>query len=368
MLETFDIALARQPIFDGRDQLVGYELLYRKDASINRAIPPVGGSAHQMSSDTIAGTFLGFGVDRVTGGKRAFVNVDRAMLLDGSVSVLNPHDVVVEVLESVRCDDECVDACAALVEQGYILALDDFVYHPTYERLLRLAKVVKVDVLGQSPAELRRTVAALEPFGVTCLAERVETVAVRDQCAALGFELFQGYFFARPEMLSGKEISVEHASLFRLLNLLRNPAESDRTLEDVFRADLSLTYKLLRIVNTAGSGHSGVTSIGHAIRLLGRAALHRWMALLLVSSLSRTTGTRSELVIMAMVRARFCELLMESTGRRTDGGASFVAGLFSLLDALMRVSMQDLVTRLHLTPELELVLLRREGPYGPILQ
>lgn len=367
MSHTLDFALARQPIFDRDDRLVGYELLYRRTAQDTAAVAPAG-SGIRMSTDTIAGSFLGVGIERVTGGKRAFVNVDRSMLLDGSVRVLSPTSVVLELLESVVCDAETEAACQALVAEGYTLALDDFEYTPAYEPLLRLASIVKIDVLGKSDAALAAIVEQLRPFGIRCLAERVETLAMRTACASLGFELFQGYFFARPEIVAGREIPVEQAHIIHLLNLLRNPTESDSGLEEVFRRDLALTYKLLRIVNSASIGHGGVTSIGHGIRLLGRAALHRWMALLLVSSMATKSGVAAQLVELAMVRARFCELLAESTGHHRDGGASFVAGLFSLLDALLQVPMSELVVRLDLTPELEQVLVARQGPFAPALR
>jgi c-di-GMP phosphodiesterase len=367
-LDTLDIALARQPIFDREDRLVAYELLYRDRPPENRVVGDPVVSASRMTSDTITRTFLGMGLGRVTGGKRAFVNVDREMLLDNSVAVLDPQHVVVEVLETVACDAETVAACEALVGRGYTLALDDFVFTPGYEPLLRLAGIVKVDVLGRADDELRRVVEQLRPFGVRCLAERVETAAVHRRCAALGFELFQGYFYARPQMLSGREVPVQQANLIRLLNVLRDPDTADARVEEVFRGDLPLTYKLLRIVNSAGTGQSGVDSIAHAIRLLGRGVLHRWLALLLVSSFVTASGARSELVATAMVRARFCELLAEAAaGRRREGGALFMAGLFSLLDALMRVPMADVIDRLDLTPELRAALLVRQGPYAGVL-
>jgi EAL and modified HD-GYP domain-containing signal transduction protein len=371
MSHTLDIALARQPIFDRADQLVGYELLYRRGAEDTSAVSSTAAATRdpaQMTTDTIAGTFLGLGLDRVTGGKRAFVNVDRSMLLDGSIRVLDPDRVVLEILESVICDPETIAACEALVSQGYRLALDDFEYRPSYAPLLHLASIVKIDVLGKSPAELEETIGFVRPFRVRCLAERVETAEMRHSCAAMGFELFQGYYFARPVTLSGRQIPVEYTNIFRLLNLLRDADEPDSRVEDVFRHDVSLTHKLLRLVNSAGVGRTGVTSIGHGIRLIGRNALHRWMSLLLVSSMTRKSGVRDELLEMAMVRARFCELIMETVGRRRDRDASFVAGLFSLLDTLMDVSMPTLVGQLHLTPEIEQVLLRREGPYAPALR
>jgi len=368
MRHTLDIALARQPIFDQTDHVVGYELLYRRTALDTAALPPDDPGASRMSTDTIAGTFIGMGLDRVTGGRRAFVNIDRWMLLDGSVRVLDPNHVVLEVLESVPCDSETLAACKALVDDGYVLALDDFEYSEAYEPLLRLARIVKLDVLGKSEAELAEKLKRLRPFGVRCLAERVESSAMRAMCARLGFDLYQGYYFARPETLSGRAIPVEQAQIIRLLNLLRDPNQSDAVLEEVFRRDLSLTLKLLRLVNSASTGHVGVTSIGQGIRLLGRDALHRWMGLLLVSSMATRSPVHDELVQMAMIRARFCELITETFGQRRDGGASFVAGLFSLLDALMEVSMSELVTQLDLCPEIKQVLVAREGPYAPALR
>ena len=369
MLDLLELALARQPIFDRNDRLVGYELLYRRHRGESQAVQPEQGSDAQMSSDTIASTFLGLGIQRVTGGKRAFVNVDRALLLSGEAHVIDPQAVVLEILETVGADSEVVAACEALVASGYSLALDDFVYDPTYDPLLRLASVVKVDVLGRSACQLRAQVDCLRQFNVTCLAERVESKAVRDECAALGFSFFQGYYFARPETLASREVSLEHTNLIRLLNLLRDPDTSDAAIEEVFRADVRLTYRLLRIVNSASSGHTGVTSIGHGIRLLGRSTLHRWMSLLLVSSLATRTGSaRDELVELALVRARFSELLMEALGRRADGSASFVAGLFSLLDALLQMPMPELVERVNLTPELRDALLDRRGPFAATLR
>lgn len=372
MPDSLNIALARQPIFDRADRLVAYELLYRDRPPENRVVDLHGTSPTRMSSDTITRTFMGMGLGRVTGGKRAFVNVDRRMLLDGSIGVLDPRSVVLELLETIAGDADTVAACEALVGRGYTLALDDFVYHPSYEPLLRLATIVKVDVLGRADDELRPLLARLRPFGVRCLAERVETAAVHARCAALGFELFQGYFYARPELLSGREVPVQQANLIRLLNLLRDPETAEARIEAVFRADVSLAYKLLRIVNSAGVGVAlgrvGIDSIGHAIRLLGRGVLHRWLSLLLVSSFATATGVRSELVATALLRARMGELLAEATGRRREAGALFIAGLFSLLDALMRVPMAEILSDLQLAPELHDALLRREGPYAPLLR
>ena len=361
-----DIFVARQPIFDRDDRLVAYELLYRGNPLDTAA---TGATSTWMSTETITRTLLGMGgVERVTGGKQAFVNIDRTVLLDGSAAVLDPSRVVIEILETVACDDDTHAACKDLVDRGYTLALDDFVYSPSYDPLLELAKIVKVDVLDRPVAELAEVMARLRPFRVRCLAERVETAEVHQQCAALGFELFQGYFYARPEILSGREVPVQQAAILSLLNLLRDTDATEAQIEDAFRADMLLTYKLLRIVNSASVGGSGVDSIKHAVRLLGRAALHRWLSLLLVSSLATSSGTQSELVTSAMQRARLCELIADRVGRSREGGALFMAGLFSLLDALMRMPMAEILERLDLAPELRNALLGRTGPYAPALR
>ncbi|HEU4631066.1 MAG TPA: HDOD domain-containing protein [Gemmatimonadaceae bacterium] len=360
-----DIFVARQPIFDRQDRLVAYELLYRGNPSATHA---VGVDSTQMSTDTIVQTLLGMGFERVVADKQAFVNIDRNVLLESRFDLLDPRSVVLELLESVACDDETRAACEALVRRGYTLALDDFVYSPAYDPLLRIARIVKVDVLDRPVEDLQLLLQELARFDVRCLAERVENAEVHAQCAALGFELFQGYFYARPEILSGREVPVQQANILRLLNLLRDADASDQQLEDAFRGDLLLTYKLLRIVNSAAVGAKGVESIRHAIQLLGRGALHRWLALVLVSSLATGSGTQNELVTMAMQRARLCELVAEALGRRGEGGALFMVGLFSLLDALMRAPMAELLARLDLSDDLRRVLLTREGRYAPMLR
>lgn len=361
-----DLFLARQPIFDHKDQLVAYELLYRRNPGENFAGTTV--SATRMSSDTLVQSLLTMGMERVTGGKKAFLNVDREVLLADPFDILDQNGVVIELLESIRCDDDTLPAARSLVRRGYTMALDDFVYDESYDPFLQLASIVKVDVLDRTVEDLQEVMVRLAPFEVTCLAERVENAEVRAQCAALGFRLFQGYFYARPEILSGRDVPAEQANMIGLLNLLRNPDATDAELEAAFRTDLVLTYKLLRIVNSGAYGGVGIESIKHAVQLLGRAALHRWLSLLLVSSLSAASEVQDELVKVAMQRARMCELVVEALGRRRDRDAAFMVGLFSLLEALMRTPMTEILERINLAPELTQVLLERTGPHAPMLR
>jgi EAL and modified HD-GYP domain-containing signal transduction protein len=359
-----EVFVARQPIFDAEDRLRGYELLYRHSGTAVRA---EGATTHRMSKDVFLHSVLGFGLDRVTGGADAFINFSREMLTGRLYELLDPRVAVVELLEEVEPDEGTIAACRALRDAGYRLALDDFVYRPEAEPLLECAEVVKLDVLNATVAELAATVERLRPFGVRLLAERVETREVRDACLALGFELFQGYHFSRPEILSRREFSVEQTGAIRLMNLLRDARATDGDVEEAFRSAPLLTYKLLRIVNSASVGGRGIQSIGHGVRMVGRDTLYRWLALLFVSSVSAETGVETERVHSTVQRARLCEMVGEASGRGT-AGPLFMVGLFSMLGPLLRMPLEELVSMIDLAPEVRDAVLRGAGPYAPALE
>jgi EAL and modified HD-GYP domain-containing signal transduction protein len=362
-----EIFVARQPIFDRENRVAGYELLYRSDIrSIGAATP--GADRSEMSNLVIANAFLGIGLHRLTNGTPAFLNCSRELLLGPTIELLDPKMVVVEILEDVEPDEAVVDACRRLVEAGYRIALDDFVFSERYEPLLGFAHVVKLDVLEYTPAELEALVARLRSSPAKLLAEKVETRELHEHCMKLGFELFQGYFYSRPETLARPDLTVHHLGLLRLLNLLRDLDTSATELEEAFRSDLPLSYKLMRIANSAAFGNTGIHSIGHAIQLLGREPLYRWLALLLITSVGRGGGLDRELVRTVLVRARFCELISEMARRRAVAGSLFLVGLFSLLDAVLGQTMEEALSQLALTPPVELALLRREGPLAPTLK
>ena len=359
-----DVFVARQPIFDGGDRLFAYELLYRAGADQTAAR---GVSSNQMCTDTVIHALLSIGLAPLTAGTLAFVNMTRDFLTRRLYELFDPKTVVVELLETVEPDAAVVAECERLVKLGYTLALDDFVNAPGYEPLLRLAKIVKIDVLNRPTEELSRVVREMAPYGVQLLAERVETAAVRDACRRLGFTLFQGYFYSKPQIVSHRELSVEHATIVRLMNLLDTPTATDQEIEDAFRSDPSLSYKLLRIANSASFGGRDVQSIGFALRMVGRGVLHRWLTLLMVSSVASQSGIAHELVVSALARARLCELVGEKTGRSGEVGPLFLVGLFSLLDVLLRMPMAGIVERMAVAKDVKDALLSRSGPYAGVL-
>ncbi len=358
------IFVARQPVFDLSSRVAGYELLFRGDAQTTVA---AGVDSNTMSARVITNAFLGIGIKELTGGVPAYVNFTRTQLVNGTYELFDRDAVVIELLETVQADDVTVAICRRMVEAGYTLALDDFAYDRSYHPLLQLASIVKVDVLDRPDAELKTLVEQVKPFKVRLLAERVETEAVHARCKAMGFELFQGYFYARPEMMVKEDIESGQMAILRLLNLLRDTNASDDQLDLAFRGDPGLCYKLLRIVNSAATGRSGVESIGHAIRLIGRAALHRWLAVLLAGSFAAQGGTTSELALVALARARLCELMAQSSGNKAAANPMFMTGLFSMMDALMRSPMDRVLSRVEVAPDVRSALLTRTGAQAPSL-
>jgi len=360
-----DVFVARQPIFDRAEQLAGYELLYRNTAASTTAS---GAAAETMCTDTVIHAFLDIGLGQLTDGARAFINCTRDFLLDGQVDLLPAESVVVELLETVGFDEPVIDACRRLKYKGYTLALDDYVDTPLAAPMLELASIVKLDVLHADVDALRLLAARLKTYHLQLLAERVETQAMHDQCVDIGFSYFQGYLYSRPELVVRQEIAVGVGAMVRLLNLLLDPGATDSDVDDGFRSDPALTYKLLRIVNSAAVGGRGVESIPFAIRMVGRQMLYRWLALLMVSSMTTGSGMQDHRVYATLLRARLCELIAESIPGSGFPQALFMVGLFSRLDAVLGMSPEELMARVHVSDDIRQAVLSHTGPYAAALE
>jgi EAL and modified HD-GYP domain-containing signal transduction protein len=359
-----DVHLARQPIFDIGNRCVAYELLYRASSASTSAGRF---SAEAMCSDTALHAVVSIGLDRLTGGAPAWVNVGREQLVGELYRVFQPRDVVLELLETIQPDEEVIAAARTAVQAGYTIALDDFEMRASWAPLLELAQIVKVDVLGHDAQSLARFIAPLQAHPhLILLAERVETGSMRMLCGKLGFTLFQGYYFSRPETLGGRALSLQQATIANLLTLLSDPEVTEPALAEAFRSHPSLSYALLRIVNSASLGFRDVESIPYAIRLLGRAALSRWLLILLVSGVASRSPIAQEAVAHALTRARFCELITEAMGDG-DPSARFLVGLLSRFDGLLGLPMEEVLNRLPVSPEVRDALLYGVGPHGPVL-
>lgn len=350
------LPLARQPIFDRHDRIAAYAILH-----------PVPEASDATADQLVVDTALGGGVEQLTDGHPAFLRVSPALLASETIRMLDPRRLTLELHAAAAASPDVREACRALAAAGYDLALDHFTFTEAAAELLGTVRTVKVDVREHGPATLTQLAGRLRPFGVRMLAGHAENRVVRDACIRLGFELFQGYRFTQPEILTRRELPIQHVQTFKLLKQIRDPGVHESVIEEGFRGDVTLSYKLLRMVNSAAMGGRGIWSIGHAIRLLGRDALHRWVSLLLLSSVS-DGGVGAELTYMSLLRARLCELLAGATGMRPAAGPLFLVGVFSLLDLMVGAPMTDLVARLDVDEEVSAALLRRDGFFGAVLR
>jgi c-di-GMP phosphodiesterase len=354
--------IARQPIVDAKHQLFAYELLFRHS---QHALSARIDSDVDAGITVIANTLVNMGTEWLLKGKLAFVNMEVSMLMS-SFSTLLPHDnVVIEVLETVQVTPEILERLAELKAAGYRFALDDYQYLPESLPLLELASFVKLDVLAHTPAELARIVEVIRAYPVKLIAEKVETPEQFRHCQSLGFDYFQGYYFAHPENLAAKIINPVYGTVVQLLEKVRQEADT-RELELLFKKDVALTFKLLRYINSAGFGLScEVQSIRHAVSILGMQPLYRWLTLLLVTA--GGAPTMPTLARTAITRGRLCELIGKACLPRSDQDNLFIVGVFSLLPAFLEMPMEQVLERIVIPEKMIDALADRTGIYGPFL-
>jgi EAL and modified HD-GYP domain-containing signal transduction protein len=358
-MSIMDILLSRQPIFDARDQVAAYELFYRASTRSASAGPPP--SPDRILADAV----LGVGLDRVAEKGQVYLSVTPELIVREMVRVLPAARVVLQLDAESDPTPELLEALRQLARDGYALAVSN-VRGPVSPALARLASVAKVDVRAFDDAGLAEIAASLRAQGVRLLAEHLEHRTAQQHCIALGIELFQGLRFCRPQTLVRRDVPLSHIQTYRLLKMLRTPDSTDAEIEELLRRDVGLTYKLLRIVNSAAMGGREIWSIGHAIRLMGRQALARWVTLLLLSDIG-DSGVTSELTRTALTRARLCEMLATDAGLRSAGQSLFLVGLLSLLDQLLAMPMEELVTEMELAPDVRDALLYRTDFFGEVL-
>jgi EAL and modified HD-GYP domain-containing signal transduction protein len=351
------VFIARQPIFDLGLEVVGYELLFR-GANQNTAVI----SDHDEATSTVViNAFTEMGLDTVVGDRRAWINVSRDFLLGGLARILPRSQVVLELLEDQLIDDALLDAMEDHRARGYTIALDDFAGSEAIAPALEHADIVKLDVLARDRAAVQEDVARLAGRGIALLAEKVETREEHEYCLELGFELFQGYFFCKPERMEARSVAPNRLSILQLVAALQDPKIEIAQLETLVSRDVALSYRLLRYINSAFFGlRREVDSIGRALMLLGIDNVKRWATLSIFASVDEKPR---ELIETALVRARFCELAGE--GNRDQ---LFTLGLFSVVDALMDAPMEDVIGSMPFPEEMAAALVSHAGPKGELLE
>ncbi|MBW7900854.1 MAG: EAL domain-containing protein [Rhodocyclaceae bacterium] len=365
--DAAEFFLGRQPILDGSEQLLAYELLFRSGRQNAANVA----DQVQATATVITNAFSELAVGTALGPYRGFINVDREFLFSDMIELLPSDVVTLEILETVRPDETVVARVRELKRKGFQIALDDVVrLGEEYDVLLTLVDVVKVDLQPLSQAEIRAIVERVKRTDARLLAEKVDSKEQMEFCRALGFDLFQGYYFARPTIIAGKKLDHSQLALMRLTQLLLADADNAE-LEKVFKEQPGLVVNLLRLTNSVAYGvRTRITSLRHAIALLGRRQLQRWLQILLFAN--PQGGGVTPLLQLAATRGRLMELLAESLDKRPPGmpDQAFMTGIVSLMPALLGQSMTDILAQLPLSPSIAQALNggERPGPLGGLLR
>jgi c-di-GMP-related signal transduction protein len=358
--------MARQPIFDRNKNIYGYELLFRHglenffDETLDK---------DYASSKVLLDSFLVFDLNELTRGKRAFLNFTERVLLSEVAHSFHENTIIIELLEMIEPTPEIVSVCTKLKNNGYLLALDDFQYHPRYQPLIQLADIIKVDFQLTRGEKERQLVVKKGGDRVMYLAEKVETLDEYNQAREIGYTYFQGYYFSRPVIVAGKEIPSHKLNLVQILKEIHRPEMDFIQLEKIIQRDVSLAYKLLRFINSAAFGiPSEIHSIRHALNLLGINEFKKWISLVLLSQIG--SDKPNELMINSLIRAKFCELTAESIGHMAKESHFFLMGLFSLIDAFLDHPKAEILRELPIPGEIKAAILGEEqqGKLGQVLR
>jgi len=358
-----EIFVGRQPIFNQKQEVFGYELLYR---SLEQPDLADISDQDQATTDVILNTFSEIGLDQLVDTGKAFINVTRNFLIGKYPIPFPPEKVILEVIETTKIDKRLVHALTELHRQGFEIALDDVVDLEDVEPLLDIASIAKIDIPQfENADQLNYLVFALKKQEIKLLAEKVETLKFFDYCKRLGFDYFQGYFLCKPNVISRRRVDTSRIIVMQSIAKLQDPEADFKTIEDIVIKDVSLSYKLLKVANSAHfSPIDEIKSISQAISFIGLNQLRGWLTLLLLSSISKKPH---ELTTIAMTRAKMCEILARSTGK-VEPEASFLVGLFSVLDALFDANMKDIVKDLSLSNDITEALVGRKGALGTMLK
>jgi EAL and modified HD-GYP domain-containing signal transduction protein len=363
-----EIFLGRQPILDVRQNVVAYELLFRSGQTATSGVT----DDMLATSTVIINTISQLGIDNVLDKQSGFVNVSYDLLMSDVLELLPHERIVLEILETVEIDDRAIARCRELKAMGFRLALDDFEYTPVYDPLFDVVDIIKFDVMLSDAQTIEQTLKVLKRWPkLQLLAEKVEDLEQFQCYQQLGFALFQGYFFAKPAILSGKKTNPNQVTLMRVLSLLMSDGEIPE-IERIFKESPNLTLGLLRLVNSVGMGmRNKIGSLHQALVVLGRRQLLRWVQLLLYAQDGGGAVT-SPLMQLAATRAKTMELLSQCHPDKryhTEDARdiAFMTGILSLVDALLGKGMEEVLGQLGLVDEVKSAVLLREGFLGQLL-
>ena len=352
-----DAHVARQPIFDIRKKISGYELLFRDQTA--RYNPNVDGDV--ATSTVLANSYFSIGMDSLVGDKKSFINFTQSLLQQKYPLLLPKEATVIEILENVQPTPKLISACMEMARKGYTFALDDFTYAPELQPLIELAHIIKFDFRLTSAEIIQDYLRKIKrQDNLILLAEKIETHEEFQQALDMGFNLFQGFFFCKPELISGKEIPGNQLALLQIMAAVNRPEFDIGEIETLIAPDVSLAYKLLRYINSAFFAKAQkISSIQQALVYMGETEIRRFVSLIAMSNLAQDKP--GELIRAACVRGKFCELLGGVIQQQVAPSELFTLGMFSLIDAILDQPMQIVMKELPLANDIKTALIDRKG-------
>jgi EAL and modified HD-GYP domain-containing signal transduction protein len=354
-----DFIIGRQQILDRNLNIYAYELLFRGQGfDLNDR-----DEATQATNQIVTDAIIEIGINNIVDENKAFINFTTQNILEKTPLNLPKERIVIEVLENVKIDLQVINNLREMSKQGYLIALDDFVFTEEWRPLVEFADIIKLDILEMGEAKVREAIIQLKPYKLKILAEKVETHKEYQYLRELGCDYFQGFFFSKPNLVEGRRLGVNQLAAVRLLTSINNPDVEFEELTIVISQDVGLSYKLLHYINSAFFAiPTKITSINQAITYLGMNELKRWINILMLSSLSD-----KPLVVMqnALIRGRMCELLAKSVGQKTSN--FFLIGILSSLDSILDISLEEALSHLPLDEDIVEAILHHKGLGGEAL-
>lgn len=353
-----EVFVARQPIMNHKNEVFAYELLYRTNEKnfFDQSV-----TSDVATSLLLMNSYYTFGIETLVGEARAFINFDKQLINADIPLLLNKNKIVVELLEDIIPDNLFIDKVRQLKQNGYTIALDDYVIDYPYIELVELADIIKVDFFGNTKEQQYKIAKMIQSKNKILLAEKVETQEVFEWARSIGYELFQGYYFAKPSMVKGKGVNDSTYQYIRIMEELNKSEPDYKTISSIIEKDVSLTYKLLKLVNSNFTASRKITSIQHGLSILGIDSFKKWISLAMVQNLSGSKP--QELMKISMTRAKFLELIGLNSKLKKQSSEMMLVGILSVLDALLEKPMTEIVQELPLSANIKNALLKEVGDY-----